>query len=106
MIARGAGFDASRAGQIGGDHAAERSLAGLAAKQRAVVHRLEFELLIVLIEQRLDLAKRRASLGREHQLGRLVQPDTGKPGEAERDIRLAGAPAPALAPLPGASQTL
>ena len=45
MIARGAGLDAARAGEVGGERAAERARAGRPAEQRAVIHRLEGELL-------------------------------------------------------------
>jgi hypothetical protein len=47
MVARGAGLDAARAGQIGGERAAERARRRLAQQDRAVVHRLEVELLAV-----------------------------------------------------------
>ena len=106
MVARGAGLDAARAGQIGRDRAADGALAGRAAEQRAIVHRLEGELLVVLVQQRLDLGQRRAGFGREHQFFRLVQRDAGKPRQIERQVGLARPAEPALGALPRHLQRL
>ena len=91
MIARGAGLDAARPGQIGGNRAADRAGAGLAAEQRGVIHRLEGEFLLACRHQRFDLGERRSGLRREHKLLRLVKRDAGKPREIERRIPLRGA---------------
>src|SRR5579884_1869607 len=101
MIARSAGLDAARPGEIGRDDAAEAALARCAAEQRTVVHRLETELLIVVVEQRLDFGERRAGFGRKHELGRLVERHTGQRGEVERQIGLTRPADGALRSAPG-----
>ena len=90
MIARRARPDAARARQIGGEHAADRRLARRPPEQRAVVHRLEGELLRLRVEQVLDLGERRAGARREHQLLGLVKRDAGERGQIERRIDLRG----------------
>ncbi len=70
------------------------------AEDRAVIHRLEGELLALAFDQRLDLGERRAGPGREHQLLRLVQRHAGEPGQIERQIGLARAAERALAAAP------
>ena len=106
MVARGAGLDAARAGQIGGDRAAQRAAARIAAQQRPVVHRLEGKFWFVFVQQRLDLGERRAGARREHQLLRLVKRDAGEAGEIERQIGLARPADRALGALPGQFQRL
>ncbi len=91
MIAGRAGFDPTRAGQIGGDRAADRACTRRTVQQRAVIHRFERELLALFRDERVDLRERRAGFGGQHQFFRLVQRDTGKPGEIERRIPLRGA---------------
>ncbi len=78
VVARGARLDAARAGEIGGDHAADGALPRRLAEQRAVIHRLEAELLVVFRKQRLDLGERRAGARRQHQFFRLVERDAGE----------------------------
>ena len=75
MVARGAGQDAAAAGQIGGEHAADRGLPRRAAQGRSEIDRLEGKLLAALGEHALDLGERRAGGGRQHKLGRLVERD-------------------------------
>ena len=75
MVARRPDGDAARAGDVGGEHAADRGLPGLAARQRPEVHRLEGQHLAALGERRLDLGERRAGAGRHHHLARLVERD-------------------------------
>ena len=82
--------------RFGGERAAERARVRRAAEQRAVVHRLERELLVLLRDQRLDLGERRAGFGRQHQFLRLVQRDAVEAGEIERQVGLARAAERAL----------
>ena len=56
MVARRAGADAARAGDVGGEHAADRALAGLAADQRPELDGLERQHLAAVGEIGLDLA--------------------------------------------------
>jgi hypothetical protein len=88
MIARRAGLDPAWAGKVGGERAADRTLAGRSTEQRPVVHRLEGELLAPGIDQRLDLGDRRSRAGGQHQLLGLVERHTAKPGEIERQVGL------------------
>ena len=97
MIARGAGLDAPRPRKVRRERAAERARVRGPAEDRAVIHRLEGELLALALDQRLDLGERRAGPGREHQLLRLVQRHAGEPGQIERQIGLARAAERALA---------
>ena len=106
VIARRARFDAARPGKIGRDRAADGALAGLPAQQRAVIHRLEGELLVVFFQQHIDLGKRRAGFGRKHEFFRLVQRDAGEPREVEREVSLARAADQALGALPRKFQRL
>ena len=96
MIARGAGLDPPRARQIRRERAAERAGVGRPAEDRAVVHRLEGELLAFALDQRLDLGERRAGLGRQHQFLRLVQRHAAQARQIERQIGLARAAERAL----------
>ena len=73
MVARGAGLDPPRPRKVRRERAAERARVRGPAEDRAVIHRLEGELLALALDQRLDLGERRAGPGREHQLLRLVQ---------------------------------
>jgi FAD/FMN-containing dehydrogenase len=84
VVARGAGLDAARAGEVAGERTADRAAAGRAAEQRAVVGGLEVEPLVVRGEARLDLGERCAAGGRHHQLLGLVQPDAGEALEGDR----------------------
>src|SRR5581483_8507420 len=93
-------LDAARAGEIGGNDATDTATALLAAEQRAVVERLEGELLIVHLELGLDLGERRAGARRQHQFGRLVEGDARDAAHVERDVGLAGASYGALAAPP------
>ena len=88
VIARGAGLDPTRAREVAGDHAADRAAPRFAAKQRAVIRRLERELLLVVGEAGLDLGQRRADLRRHHELGRLVQADAAEAIETDLGLRL------------------
>ena len=81
MIAGAAGLDAARTGEPGADHAADGAVAGR-AEQRGSIHRLEGELLVLGIDQRLHVGKRRAGLHRDDQLVRLV----GRDGVQRRQI--------------------
>jgi hypothetical protein len=73
VIARRARLDAARPGRIDRDHAADRRGAGFTAEKQRMIHRLESELLPIGVEQRQDVAQRRAGAGREHQLLRFVE---------------------------------
>ncbi len=84
MVARGAGLDPARAGNIRRQDAADRAAAGDAAEDAGVVHGLEGELLAVGGKERFDFGERRAGLGREHKLLRLVEGDAGQCGKIER----------------------
>ena len=107
MIARGAGLDAARAGEVRGERAADRAAPGRAAEQRAVIHRLERQLLVVGGEQRLDLGDRRAGPGREDQLLRLIERDAGEARQVEASGRIAPArPMPRFEPCPTISKRL
>ena len=88
MVARGAGLDPARAGEVRRQHAADRAAAGGPAQQRPVVHRLEGELLAARGDERLDLGNRRPGARREHQLLRLVQRHAGEPGQIKGQIGL------------------
>ena len=97
MVARGAGLDAARSRQIGGDGAADAAGTGFAAKEHAVIHRLEGEFLVARRHQRLDFRKRRSGLGREHQFLGFVKRDAGQRRKVERRVPLRGAADDALA---------
>ena len=90
MVARGAGFDAPRARQIGRDRAADGAGAGAGrrAEDDAVIHGLEGEFLLARRQQRFDLDKRRCGPRREHQLLGLVKRDAGEPRKIERCVPL------------------
>jgi len=87
MVASGAGLDATRAAGIDRDRAADRAGA-IAAPEPARVHRLEGELLGVLVEQRGDLVDGRARPSLQHELGRLVHQDAGEARNVELGARL------------------
>ena len=96
MVARRAGLDPARPGQVRRERAAERPRFGGRAEDRAVVHRLERKLLALVVHQRLDLCDRRAGFRRQHQFLRLVQRHARQRGEIEREIGLARAAERAL----------
>jgi hypothetical protein len=106
MVARGARLDTARTGEIGRDGAADGALARRKAKQRAVIHRLEGELLVIFIEQGFDFGQRRTGAGGQHQFGRLIERDAGKPRQVERHVGLAGAADGALGAVPANFQRL
>jgi hypothetical protein len=58
MVARRARLEPPRAGEIGGKRAADGAAPGRVGEQRAVVHRLERELLVAARQQRFDLGNR------------------------------------------------
>src|SRR6185503_2618394 len=72
VIARGAGRHASRAGEIRGEHAADR-LAALAAQQRSEIGRLERQPLSVRMKRALDRREWRRGVRSQHELSRLVR---------------------------------
>src|SRR5690606_20176589 len=76
VVARGTRLQPARAGKVGRQHATDRTAALSLAEQRAVVERLELELLVVLGQQRLDLGERRSGARRKHQFLRLIERDT------------------------------
>ena len=83
MVARRAGLDPPRPGEVARERAADRALARRPAEHGAVVGRLEGELLLVLGEQHLDRGKRRAGARRHHELRGLVERDPGEAIEAQ-----------------------
>ena len=85
-VAGSAARDAARAGEIGGGDGADGRLAG-GAVEPAMVGRLEGQALAVFGKQRLDLGKRRAGAGGDHQFGRLVEGDAAHFGGGERPRR-------------------
>ena len=108
MVARRAGLQPARAGQIGGEHAAERAVfPAVAAEQRPVIHRLEGKLLVVVVEQLLDLGERRPGLGRQHQLLRLVERRRRRGPDRSSVMSVwLGRPMPRLVPAPTTSSAL
>ena len=78
----------------------------LAAKQRPIIHGLESELLVVLLEQRLDLGERRAGARREHQLHRLVKRDAERSERSSVKSVWLGRPIARLVPRPASSSGL
>ena len=87
MIARRAGKNAPTAREIGGDHPADRGLAGAVAERGSKIDRLEGKHLIALGEKLLDLADRCPRLHHEHELGRLVKRDAGQALGADHGAR-------------------
>ncbi len=85
MVARAAGLDAPRAREAGADHAADGADAGR-AQQRGSVDRLERELLVFRIDQRLHVGERRAGLHRDDQLVRFIGGDRVQFGKIEQRI--------------------
>lgn len=88
MVARRARLEAARAGEVRGQHAAYGPPARLTAMQRAIIHRLESELLAVFGKQLFDLGKRRAGAGRQDKFGWLVEGDAGQVRQVERVLGL------------------
>src|SRR5262249_44648706 len=88
MIACGARLDTARPRDVGGEHPAERALAGAGAEHRPAVDRLERQLLSLAADQRLDFRDRRAGARGKHQLLRLIKSDAGEAGEIEREVPL------------------
>ena len=86
MVARRAGLDAPRPGQVGHQDAAERLLPGRTAEQRAEVRRLESELLAVFRQRRLDLGERRRRSGLQDQFLGLVEADAGDRRQVEHMV--------------------
>ncbi len=80
---------------VDGDGAAERA-GGVAAPQLGGIHRLEGELLVVLLQQLGDVGHRRAGPRGHHQLGGLVERDAGEAARVDLRRRLDRAPEPAL----------
>ena len=85
MIAGAAGLDAAGTGESRPDHAADGAAAGH-AQQRGGVDRLEGELLVLGIDQRLHVGERGAGLHRDDQLVRLVGGDGVERGHIEHGI--------------------
>ena len=85
MIARAAGLDAAGTGQPRADHAADGAVAGH-AQQRGGVHRLEGELLVLGIDQRLHVGERGTRLHRDDQLVRLVGGDGVQRRQVEHGV--------------------
>ena len=85
MVARAAGLDTAGTGQPRADHAADGAVAGR-AQQRGGVHRLEGELLVLGIDQRLHVGQRRACLHRDDQFVRLVGGDGVQRREIEHRV--------------------
>ena len=90
VVARGSGLDPARTGHVGGEHTADGAAPGGAAEQRAVVHGLEGQLLVLRGDQRLNFGDRRAGLGGQHQFFRLVERHARERGEVERQVGLCG----------------
>ncbi len=90
VVARGASLDPARARHVGGKDTADGAAPGGTAKQRAIVHGLESELLTLRFHQRLDLGNRRPCPRRQHQFLRLVKRDARQRGEIERHVGLRG----------------
>ena len=99
MIAGAAGLDAARTGQPRADHAADGAGAGH-AEQRGRIDRLEGELLVLGVDQRLHVGERRAGLHRDDQLVRLIGGDRIQRRQVEHGVgrhRLADLPPRAMA---------
>ena len=88
MIARSTRLDAARAREIGGERAADRPAPARRPEQRAVIHRLEREFLIVRRQQRLDLGERRSGLRGQHQFLGLIERDARQTRQIEAQIPL------------------
>ncbi len=76
VIARRAGLETPRPGQIAGNGTAQR--AALIAVEAGHVHRLEGQLLALVGDGGLDLGERRAGARAQHQLFGLVERNTGE----------------------------
>src|SRR5207244_12950529 len=100
VIARGAGVEPARTGQIGADRTAECAPVRITAEQRAIVDGLESERLVVLLKQSFNFGDRRAGARREHQFSRLVKGDAAEARKIEREIGLTWPADRALGPLP------
>ena len=72
MVARAASLDAAGTGQAGAHHASNSPQVWRAQKRRGI-DRLERELLIFGVDQRLDVGERRARLNGNDQLGRFIR---------------------------------
>ena len=99
VIAGAAGLDPARTGEPRPDHAADGAAAGH-AEQCGRIGRLEGELLVLGIDQRLHVRERRAGLHRDDQLVRLVGGDGIQRRYVEHGVgghRLADLPPRAMA---------
>src|SRR5262249_47956004 len=92
MIARGTGLDAATAGEVGGEDAADRGLAGMRAERRPEVDRLEGKLLATLCEDVANVVEGRTGRRRQHELARLVERDADQILAAHHRSRLDEAP--------------
>ena len=99
MIARAAGLDAAGTGEPRADHAADGAVAGR-AQQRGSVHRLEGELLVLGIDQRLHVGERGPRLHRDDELVRLVGGDGIEAERSSTALVAIGWPIARLVPWP------
>ena len=97
MVARRAGLDAPRTGNIAGDRAADRARAGGGTEQGTQIRRFEGELLVPIGQSRRDLVEGSGGGGDDHQLGRLIRLDAGKGQKVEPMGRLGRPTEPSLA---------
>ena len=84
VVAHRAPGDAARAGQVGGDHAAERLRVRCVPEQRGKIGRLGDQVLAMLGQRRLDLVQRRAGARGNDQFLRRIERDAGQAGGGQR----------------------
>ena len=75
MVARGAGAEPARPGEVAHQRADQRALAGLASQHRPEIGWLEGQHLVALGEQGFDLAQRRSGAQGDDQFLRCVIDD-------------------------------
>ena len=101
MVARGAGLDPPRSGEVAGDDAAQRAARRRLRRQaieRAPIRRLEGQHLAGGGEGRVDLGEPGRSARGQDQLARLVIADPGEPRQVEGARQLQRPAEPALRP--------
>ena len=103
MVARRAGLDAPRSGQVAGEHAAKGRLGGLGAEQAAPVRRLKGEHLALFRQRPLDLVDRGPRACGQYQLACRVLANAREKRQVER---MRGLQRPAEPPLRAAGDNL
>ena len=97
MIARRSRLRAARAGEIAGQHAAQRPLPRRHPIERPQIRRLEGQHLTLGRQRLLDLGQARAGAGGQHQLLRFIETDAGEMRQVETLAAVDGPSQPALA---------